>query len=254
MTEADGLLAERFAATRDLRDDSDWSDVRRRVPQSRHRGRFALLAAAAVFAVAVPAFALSASVRGLLGFGIQPEYAHARLAVSTPISKGRVARVWVAPAKGGGVCEFVTVDPAGSTGKPKQATGGGSCSERAGLGPGLSWSFSHGRGPALTVFHGHYGRLVPVTRVDLRWHGGSQRLAVGHRFFLGEAPVLSDPPFTRLPFDVVVLGPGGRTVARERIPTSFLYLDWKEVEPHLRTYRRAHGCDTHGNVWHCKSR
>jgi hypothetical protein len=254
MTDADGLLADRFAATRDELDDADWGDVVRRHSRRAptHR-RFVLIAAVAVAAIVVPTFALSASVRGLLGFGFQPDYAHARLAVSAPISKGRVARVWMAPAKGGGVCEFVTIDPAGTTTKPARATGGGMCSKRPGLGPGLSWSFSRGRGPTPTLFHGYFAHVVPVTRVELRWHGGSQRLATAHRFFLGEVPVLADPPFSRLPFDLVVLGPGGRTVARERIPTSFLYTDWKKVQPQLHLYRVAHGCTTKTN-WVCRSR
>ena len=254
MTDADGLLADRFAATRDALDDSDWGDVLRRVTRrAPARRRIALIAVVAAAAIALPAFAFSASVRGLLGFGIQPDYAHARLAVSAWISKGRVARVWMAPAKGGGVCEFVTIDPAGIISKPRQATGGGSCSTRPGLGPGLSWSFSRGRGATPTLFHGYYARLVPVTRVELRWHGGSQRLAIGHRFFLGETPVLADPPFARLPFDLLVLGPSGRAIARERIPTSFLYTYWKKVQPQLHAYRVAHGCTTKTN-WVCRSR
>lgn len=253
MTDADRLLAERFAATRDALDDSNWDEVLRRVPRrAPARRRVVLIAVVAAAAIALPALALSASVRGLLGFGIQPVYAKARLAVSAPISKGRVARVWVAPAKGGGICEFVTIDPAGTTGKPSSATGGGSCADR--LGAGLSWSFSHGRGPAPPLFHGHVGRLVPIARVELRWHGGARRLVVGHRIFLGETPELADPSFDRLPFDVVVLGPSGRTVARARIPTSFLYIDWKEVQPHLHAYRVAHACPAHGDIWRCGSR
>lgn len=255
MTDADGLLADRFAATRDGVDDSDWNDVlRRSARRAPARRRFVLIAAIALAAVVLPAFALSASVRGLLGFGSGPDYSRARLAVSAPISNGRVARVWIAPANGGGSCEFVTLDPAGSPVKPVQPTGGWMCSDRPGLGRGLSWTFSHGRGPAPTIFLGHYARLIPVMRVDLRWHGGSQHLAVAHRYFVGETPGLSDPPFTHLPFDVVVVGPGGRVVLSKRIPTSFLYADWKAVKPHLRAYRRAHGCDTHGNLWHCRSR
>lgn len=253
ITDADGLLADRFAATRDERNDSDWDDVLRRVRRAPSRRRYALLAAVAVAAIALPAFALSASVRGLLGFGLQADYAHARLAVSAPISKGRVVRVWTAPAKNGGTCEFTVIDRAGTVRKPAQASGGGMCSSRRGLGPGLSWSYSHGLGATPTIFEGHFGRLVRVTGVQLRWHGGLQRLAVRHRFFLGETPVLRNPPFARLPFDVVVLGAGGRVVARRRIPTSFLYDHWKQVQPELHRYRVAHGCRTKTN-WVCRSR
>jgi hypothetical protein len=249
MTDADGLLAERFAATRDDRDDRDWNDVLRRLPQ-RTKRRLLPIAAVAALAIVVPAFALSASVRGFFGF--HPDYAHARLAVSAPISHGRVARVWTAPGSSGNFCEFVTIDQAGPIKRPDRANGGAECGSR--LGKGLSWSFSRGRGSTPALFHGHLGALVPVVRAELGWHGGSQRLAVGHRFFLGEAPVLADPPFARLPFDVVVFGPGGRVVARQRIPTSFLYLYWKQVEPKLHVYRVAHGCRTHGDIWRCKSR
>ena len=44
-----------------------------------------------------------------------------------------------------------------------------------------------------------------------------------------------------------------RIAARSRIPTSFLYLNWKQVQPQLRQYRVAHGCNTTA-VWRCKSR
>src|SRR3981081_3076438 len=103
MTDADGLLAARFAATRDSHDDGDWGEVLQRLnakSASVHRWRLAVVAAVILLAIAVPTFAISASVRGWFGLGSppQPDYGHARLAVSAPLPGGRVARVWVGPS------------------------------------------------------------------------------------------------------------------------------------------------------------
>jgi hypothetical protein len=253
MTDADNLLAERFAATRDEHDDGDWDDVLRRVPESpRPRGRAVLVVAIAVVAVAAPAFAFSASVRELVGLGGQPKpvYARAELAVSAQISRDRVARVWVSPSDVGGVCEFVTIDPAGAVGRPVRMTGGGACMKQ--IAGRLDWSLSLGRHEA--ILHGRFGGREPVARVELRWHSGSQRLVYGrHGFFVAETPALSNPPFQRLPFDVFVSDKDGHVLAHSRIPTSFLYRDWKKTQPLLHRYRVAHGCGT-THIWRCRSR
>jgi hypothetical protein len=71
MTDADGLLAARFAATRDGHDDSDWNDVLLRRRPRRTHGRALLLAAAIVAALAVVALATplgAAIVDGVGGF------------------------------------------------------------------------------------------------------------------------------------------------------------------------------------------
>jgi hypothetical protein len=257
-TDADGLLATRFAATRDGHDDSDWGDVLRRVSMRGtmvRRWRFVLVAAAVLLAIVLPTLALSASVRGLLGLANppSPDYRHARLAVSAPIPGGRIARVWVSPSTSGGECEFVTIDPVGSRRQPIRMTGGGGCSlgRKALHGP-LVWSFSHGRRDA-PLIHGRVDPKLRARRVELRWHRGTQQLAYNNGFFVAAAPALNDPPFHQLPYDVVAYDIDGRIAARSRIPTSFLYLDWKRVQPQLHQYRVAHGCDT-TVVWRCRSR
>jgi hypothetical protein len=257
-TDADGLLAARFAATRDGYDDSDWADVLQRVnPRSLavHRWRPAPVAAAVLAAIALPTLALSASVRELVGLGNRPipDFRRARLAVAAPISERRVARVWVAPSTDGGECEFVTIDPAGSKPHPVQMTGGGSCTlghERF-HGP-LSWSFSHG--PRDTpVIHGRVSSTRDAARVELVWRGGAQQLAYHDGYFVAQASAIKDPAFRKLPFDVVAFNRNGHIAAQSPIPTSFLYLDWKRVQPRLHRYRVAHGCDTRV-VWRCRSR
>jgi hypothetical protein len=257
-TDADGLLAARFAASSDDHDDSDWGDVLRRAdarPVSARRRRLVLLAAAALAAIVLPALALSAGVRELVGLGERPspDYGQARLAVSAPIPGGRVARVWTAPSTTGGECQFVTIDAAGSTPRPVAMTGGGRCTlghER--LRGRLSWSFSKAR-REVPVLEGRVGAADKAARVELRWHGGSQRLAYSGGSFVAAAPALQDPAFDRLPYDLVVYAAGGQIVERSRIPTSFLYLNWKRVQPRLHRYRVAHGCDP-VVVWRCTSR
>ena len=71
MTDADGLLAGRFAATRDTYNDADWNDVLLRRPPRRTRARALLVAAAIVAAIAVVALATplgAAIVHGVGGF------------------------------------------------------------------------------------------------------------------------------------------------------------------------------------------
>jgi hypothetical protein len=231
---------------------SDWALVERGARRRSGRVRLALVAAILVAAIAVPTLALSASVRGLLGFGnyVSPRYAEARLAVSTPIAGGRVARLWVAPSTKGGECEFVTLDPAGAVRQPTQMTGGGVCTLGAHpvLGT-LNWSFSHGKQPLLS------GRAskAHTAGVKLQWHGGSQQLTYANKHFIAVAPALHDPPFGRLPFDLVAVDRAGRAVGRSRIPTSFLYDNWKQVAPQLHVYRVTHGCEL-TVLWRCKSR
>ena len=71
--------------------------------------RLALIAAAGVLAVAVPAVAFSADVRSFLGLGHpRPVLARATLVVSAPIGNGFYAHLWHAPSSTGGRCSFTT--------------------------------------------------------------------------------------------------------------------------------------------------
>jgi hypothetical protein len=66
-------------------------------------------------------------------------------------------------------------------------------------------------------------------------------------------PVLANPAFRLLPVAIVAFDKNGRQVSTSRIPSSFLYSNWKREQPKLRAYRRAHGCST-TVVWQCRSR
>jgi len=227
----------------------------RRVGQRRSAGR--LLAIAAVVLVvgaAVPTFALSASVRGFFGFGNQPrpEYGKAQLRVSALVGPGQVARLWAAPSTDGGECVVVTVAAPDSRARPSQINGGAACTLGKGVFHGQFWSFSHGTRKTPPVIYGRL--LVPgAVGVELRWRGGLQRLSYSNGFYIGSARSLSNPRFTQLPYDIVAVDAMGRIVNHARIPTSFLYSDWKQVEPKLYRYRVSHGCDS-VNVWRCRSR
>jgi len=131
--------------------------------------------------------------------------------------------------------------------------GGGNCTlNQERFRGALTWSFSHGHG-RLPIINGRVGTHVHGARVELVWHGGAQRLAFAHGFFVAGAPALGNPPFRQLPYDVVVRDAAGKVVYRSRIPSSFLYDDWKQVQPQLHRYRLAHGCEA-VVLWRCRSR
>jgi hypothetical protein len=242
-----------------------WQDILARTAETaparserQQRTRFRLVLGAALVAAAaiVPAGALSASVRSFFGLdrGVHPDYGQAQMMVSTPLPGGRVARLWVSPSTDGGQCEFVTYAPAGSQPKATRMDGGGTCTNGTRRFVGrLSWSFSSASKTTPPVISGRAGKGVHPARIELRWHDGSLTLASKDGFFIGAAPSLNSPPFRQLPYDVVVLDSDGRVSARSRIPTSFLYVQWKQVQPRLHAYRVAHGCGGKG-IWECKSR
>ncbi len=131
MTDANGLLAVRFAATRDGEDDSDWNDVLRRRQPSHDRHRRSLVVAVAVVAALVAALAATPAlglVRDIIPFwgaakAPQPvvvEFASMNTGAPAGMSPqavagetreigqfsfaGRSHTLWVAPAKDGGFC------------------------------------------------------------------------------------------------------------------------------------------------------
>jgi hypothetical protein len=254
----------------------DWASVLGRLSAPRHykrdhRWRFAFAAAVALLAICLPAIALSASVRGWLGFGSQPVYKKARLVVSAPIAGNRVARLWVGPSTDGGECEiititaasFVAIDP--TTGKmiPVAArtrdSGGYGCTVGSTRVPptALTWIFSPvpvGNTHAALI-HGHVGQTYKAGRVDVVWNGGNEKLRTIDGYFIGVVATIRNPEFHRLPYTVVAYNAQGHAVARQRIPTSFLYTKWKTVEPRLRQYRQEHGCTkTPARLWVCRTR
>jgi hypothetical protein len=253
----------------------DWATVLGELSAPRrkrdHRWRFAFAAAATLVAICLPAIALSASVRGWLGFGSQPVYKKARLVVSTSIAGNRVARLWVSPSTDGGECEiititaasFVVIDPTTGAMRPVAArtrdSGGYGCtvgSTRV-VRTAFTWMFSPipVGNPQSALIHGHIGQSHKAVRVDVRWNGGNEKLRTVDGYFIGVVGTIRNPVFRRLPYTVVAYNAQGHAVARRRIPTSFLYTDWKTVEPRLHQYRQEHGCSTTPTrLWACKSR
>ena len=251
----------------------DWATVRDRLSAPRrkrdHRWRFAFATAVAVVAICLPAIALSASVRGWLGFGPHPVYKKARLVVSTPIAGNRVARVWVSPSTDGGACEFTTITPAsfvaidpttGAMRPPTPRTRGSSeCSVGSAPVPPapLAWMLSPitGGDPRAGLIWGHVGQTDKATRVEVVWNGGRKKLRFAEDYFIGVVATIRNPAFDRLPYTVIAYNAQGRAALRERIPTSFLFSDWKRVEGRLQQYRQRHGCSkTPTRLWECKTR
>ena len=131
MTDADGLLAVRFAATRDGEDDADWNDVLRRRQPGRDRHLRVLVAAAVVVAglvaalLATPALGLVRDIIPFWGAAKAPqpvviEFASMNTGAPAGMSPravagetreigqftfaGRSHTLWIAPAKDGGFC------------------------------------------------------------------------------------------------------------------------------------------------------
>lgn len=253
----------------------DWGVVRARLSVQSgtrvHRWRLALTAAVILVAICLPAIALSASVRSWLGFGSQPVYEKARLIVATPIPGNRVARVWVSPSTDGGECEIVTVtaasfvviDPRTGAMRPPTArtrdSGGYGCTVGSTRVPSsaLTWVESPIAvgNPTAALIHGHVGQTDEAARVRVVWNGGGAWLRFAGGYFVGVVATIRNPEFHRLPYTIVAYSTQGRALARRRIPTSFLYTDWKRVEPLLHRYRQKHGCSKDPTrLWDCKTR
>jgi hypothetical protein len=235
-----------------------WNDVRARVPRAGRLPVTALriaLAVAVAVAVVLPAVAFSSGVRSFLGFeSPRPRYDQAHLTAAAPLPDGRIAHLWVSPSSNGGDCLFVTFDPPRSTPHPSRMFGGGGCSGGPQThAPLFDWSLSRGIGRTPTVLSGRIDPRLHPTRVVLRWHGGLRDITSRDGYFIAAASLLKNPPFRLLPVAIVAFDKNGRTVSTSKIPSSFLYSNWKREQPNLRVYRRAHGCST-TVVWRCKSR
>jgi hypothetical protein len=210
-------------------------------------------------------------LRSACRFGSQPVYNKARLVVSAPIAGNRVARLWVGPSTDGGECEiitvtaasFVTINPTTGAMRPVAAgtrdSGGYGCTVGSRRVPptALTWTFSPvpvGNTHAALV-HGHVGQTYNAVRVDVVWNGGKEKLRTVDGYFIGVVATIRNPGFHRLPYTVVAYNAQGHAVVHRRIPTSFLYSDWKGVESGLHHYRQSNGCSTNPKqLWVCKTR
>jgi hypothetical protein len=224
LTDADTLLATRFAAIRDETDDSDWNDVlRRRAPRRRPSTR-ALVAVAVAIAVGIPTALAFGALRDFF-FGtpappliksafagdnamraLMKKYAraHDSQIALPPVVNGAKARgvmavstsdgpltLWAAPATGGKQCWFVDFenDLIGH----RRATGGGGCDSSptppSKIDVGWGWSAEH---PTLKVLSGRlYVKAVSldVTATDNKTHvTKTYRVPVVHGYFLGAFP------------------------------------------------------------------
>jgi hypothetical protein len=225
LTDADTLLATRFAAIRDETDDSDWNDVLRRCAPRRRRNVRALVAVAVAIAVGIPTALAFGAVRDFF-FGmpapplIKGAFAgdnqmralmlkwarthHQKLTAMPPVVNGAKAHgvmavstsdgplaLWAAPAAGGRQCWFVDFenDLIGH----RRAMGGGACDSSptpsSKIDVGWVWSAEH---PTLKVFSGRlYVKAVSldVTATDNKTHvTKTYRLSVTHSYFLGAFP------------------------------------------------------------------
>lgn len=225
ITDADTLLATRFAAIRDETDDSDWNDVLRRCAPRRRPATRALVALAVAIAVGIPtafafgavrdfffgtpapplikgAFAGDNTMRALMVWWARAH--HQKLMATPPIVNGAKAHgvtavstsdgplaLWAAPATGGRQCWFVAFenDLIGH----RRATGGGGCDSSptppGKIDVGWGWSAEH---PTLKVLSGRlYVEAVSldVTATDNETHATkTYRLPVVHSYFLGAFP------------------------------------------------------------------
>lgn len=244
----------------DKRESGDWEAILARATPDRRARKAAIhtaLAFAVIAAVVIPALAFSATVRSLVGLGHnEPRYDQARLRLKVALPQGYVARLWTAPSTQGGACMFTTYDASDAPSRPTKITGGGFCSRtgaRAIPKTRVYWSVGTALGGSY-VLSGVASPALHVSHVTLRWHGGAQAIPTRDGYFLASVPVVASPPFKLLPFDLVATNNTG-TMVTYRIPTSFLYLDYrKHIEPKLRAYRKAHGCSKRPPIWHCRSR
>lgn len=220
--------------------------------------RLALVAAAGVLAVAVPAVAFSADVRSFLGLGHpRPVLARAILVVSAPIGNGFYAHLWHAPSSTGGRCSFTT---AGRGALPRRLLvrrGGGACTSRGTRDVDRADAadpFTLGMSIQRRLAKGNPRRWVPpvvsgnvygglhATRVRIEWRRGSHPLAFENGYFIGGTPRLYVPPFADFPFYVVAYDAGGREVARKKLENPALRLmsgGWEQYAREYHAWKRA---------------
>jgi hypothetical protein len=243
ITDADGLLADRFAATRDSHEDADWSDVLRRRTPGRQvdRGRVRLVAVAvAVIAVVPTAIGLAGPLHDLF-FGrpappivkqafaqqnrmarlmhtwqkahgetvpamprVETAKAHGVLAVKT---HDGLLLLWAAPSSGGRECWFI--DFAADQVNHRRPLGDGGCDSptppASKFAPSFSWSATH---PTLKVLSGRLYVDDAVAVIVSFPNHRSATLPVVDRYF-----VAAYPRSTRVPTKLAAINRHGHVVA-----------------------------------------
>jgi hypothetical protein len=225
-------LRDRFTAIADLRDDSDWLDVRRRARRATRRRAIVTVAAAAaaLLLLAAPAFALHRVVVSFFESEPAPErvqldFARQELGAPTGMAPGAIPDqtrkvvvqtadgertfVWVAPTRSGGFCVLWKVHAGG-------------CRSRAVGGQiGAGWS---GGSEGLTFV---YGAVLSddADRLELRFEDGSATDVpltwvsppIDAGFYFVEIPPAHLEVGAR-PSELVLIDDGGDVLATERAP------------------------------------
>jgi hypothetical protein len=234
-----------------------WADVLVRARHDRRSRSLVPVLLAAALAIAVPAVALSSSMRSLLGLGHPtPVLRRAVPLVSAPVGNDFYAHLWRSPSTAGGTCLFATFDHAArERALPRFWRGGGSCSTGAAftLSPTsalkpLAVSVSIQRrldGPPRTwvppVIAGAVDPSLQAARVAVLRHGLSHDLTLRNGWFIGGSRSFYAPPLKKLPFVVVAYNRSGHEVARKQLDRPSLLLlqqGWKEFARKYRLWKR----------------
>ena len=241
------VLADEVQALAVRFDNADWDDVRRRAAPTRNsprRKRIALAVVSAVVAVVAvggPTVAFSGTVQRLLGLSDHPGpvLSQARFILEAPAGDGVVARTYTSPFSEGGQCEFQAFAPAGSPVLPAERNGGGSCttgpSTRSRSSESISFFVNVGRPAAarlrpdsaarpLAMLGGVVPASLHVTRVELQWATGAAPFVFKEGHFLLVFRRLVNPSESDLPVFIVAYDAQGMEVAREKVPSSQLYV------------------------------
>ena len=241
----------------------DWTDVILRTSvyarRRRYRSGHVAIVSALAFAIAAPAFALSAEVRGLFGLERpKPVLAQATWLVSAPVGNRFHAHVWTSPSSTGGRCEFMTIDHRAVAPAAPRKNGGGWCSTRrrdraapASTAVPLSVGVSISRRPRSGLAANWVppivdGAVLPTlraTRAEVIWNGGSLPLRVRNNRILGGSPVLYMPPFENFPYIVVVYNRQGNEIARKRLDSPALRLlgSWENYTREYKKWKKSRG-------------
>jgi hypothetical protein len=233
--------------------------------------------AAAVFAIAVPAAALSSGISlgsgirlgaGIkLGSGIRtmfglgrprPVWRKAEVLVSAPVGNGFYAHLVRVPSTTGTRCALTILSR--RPGRPPLWLGGGRggvCTLRgvhrvgsADRSHPLVIAVSVRRRPVRgvranwvpPVVTGSVYRGLHAARVRIEWRHGSYPLVLDGGYFAGGSPRLYRPPFGNFPFSVVAYDAHGHEVARKKLDSPTLRLmrhGWKQYAREYREWKRG---------------
>jgi hypothetical protein len=210
-----------------------------RGPTARQAPSTRLVVAAVVIALAAiagPTLAFSDGVRSFLGWESLPVFEKSRLLVSAPVAESTVAYLWKSPSRSGGECVFVTYGTPGKVEPPLRMSGGGSCTLSARsktvlpmtVGVSVSRYGTAPPGAAAGIpplVQGYVDPNIGATHVEIRWTGGSKKLAYANGYFLGSVRTLFKAPEELEPIRVIAYNADGREVQRRDIDAASFRID-----------------------------